>query len=477
MKKNLIFLVVILLSSFGLFAQLPLSENFDDINAGEMPAGWTLESGTYDWQVSDSNPFSGSNSIVCFYDATQEKDSWFFTPALTLEAGKTYNICFMLKAPGWDGIPESLELFAGTDATSTAMTEQIWSESYLILSAYTEMNFSFTPTTDETYYFGWHAFSAADIDYITVDDISIYEAPQIDVAINKSSLPLADVLLHTPNADLEVINFGSQTIDFNVNLTVFNEGLNVYEETVSITGLENNQTTNANFSGFTPEFEGEFVYEYSVTLPEDANQSNNQYSATVNIIDGCEHEIVLLAPALEMGWFGGSISLTTNSIPVLSNATLYSGLATSYTFPASLDSEIEIFFDGQGDLTDDCYWEVYDGEGNLLIEGNGTGDATPVTQTTTGYCEVVINVEEQNNLVSVFPNPASEIVKIQFNNSTFNKKATITVTDISGKNANVSINQTTDNQAEINLSNLQSGIYFINITNGQETFSEMIIKK
>ncbi|MBN2890680.1 MAG: T9SS type A sorting domain-containing protein [Bacteroidales bacterium] len=466
MKTKLFFLFTLFFLSFSSFAQLPLIENFDNTNPDEMPIGWTLETTTYDWTVDDNNSYSGSNAIVNYYSSTEQKDGWFFTPGLYLESAKVYYIQFMLLAPGWDGTPEALELAVGDDASIVAMSELLWSDDNLLIPQYTLMTFAYTPSIDGTYFFGWHAFSDVNIDYIAVDDINIYEAPDVDVAIIKSLLPEADLLSSTPNPDLEVANFGASAESFDVVLSVTNGGNEIYTETVSVVDLDIGQSDILDFVGYEPIEEGEYIYNYSIEIDGDEYLSNNELSKTVNIIDGCEHVLSLSAPNLEMGWFGGSISVTTNSIPVLTNVTLLSGSSINYVFPSANDWDIDLYFDGVGDLPDDCYWEVYDGEGNLLIQGNGDAVGTPISQSTNGFCqEEISNIEIDNVSISIMPNPTNGHLNIIVDDNYL-----LEIIDVNGviiDKLNIS-----DREA-VNVKN--KGIYVFRFSNNKRVLTQKVI--
>ena len=65
--------------------------------------------------------------------------------------------------------------------------------------------------------------------------------------------------------------------------------------------------------------------------------------------------------------------------------------------------------------------------------------------------------EENIAAMTVYPNPANDIVKIELGDNSFDN--TLTITDITGKT--VMTETVTDNVVEINVSHLSSGLYFI----------------
>lgn len=467
MKSKLSFIVILFLISQNIFGQTLIFENFDSTPTGSIPDGWTLESSTYDWTVTDNNPYSGENSMGIFYSSTEIKDSWFFTPGIDLTENNVYYITFMLEAPGWgQDFPEALEVAVGNSAQILGMTEVIWSENTLFEPVYTKYILHYIPASSGTYFFGWHAFSQADVDYIMVDDVEIYQADEVDIAILNSNLPEAVVLGNSPNSSIEVINLGALSLSFDATVEVWELDNLHHVETVSVENLGAGETTTVYFSDFEPTTEGVFVYNYELIASGDANTDDNVLSTTINIIDGCEHQLVLTAPFLEMGWFGGSISVTMDGTSVLTNATLLAGDSTSCFFPASDESEIILNFDGEGELTDDCYWELYDGEGNLLVEGNGDGTNTPVIQNATANCPIVIsNVEIKKDEITIMPNPSKGNVKISVTDEYL-----LEIIDVNG----LVINKIkVDNETNIYIEN--SGIYILNFRQKDKVLSRKII--
>jgi hypothetical protein len=159
---------------------VPLTQNFDSYLVGEIPTCWsTAPTVANAWRVADNvGAYSLPNSMVTYYNSAVAKDDWFFSPALTLIGGKSYDVSFMVEAPGWDVYPEALEVKWGTDASVAGMTGgTIFTDANMFISTFTLKSGSFTPVTSGTYYIGWHAFSEADVDYIAVDDISILATP------------------------------------------------------------------------------------------------------------------------------------------------------------------------------------------------------------------------------------------------------------------------------------------------------------
>ncbi|MCD6556109.1 MAG: choice-of-anchor J domain-containing protein, partial [Bacteroidales bacterium] len=171
MKKKLLTIILVFVA-FSMNAQL--TEGFE---GGVFPDGWTLESVDHEWTVSNSTSIganTGDFFIGSFYSpATSAKDDWFFTPGLSMESGTTYPITFYVKGEGWGGVTESIELMVGTGAASADMTDQLWDSPSTAYVDWTLVTVDYVCVTTGTYFFGWHSYSAADLDYIAIDDIAI----------------------------------------------------------------------------------------------------------------------------------------------------------------------------------------------------------------------------------------------------------------------------------------------------------------
>ncbi len=463
--KSLLFSLLLFTSIIG-FSQnrqaLPLNESFD---TSSLPTGWTLESNTIGWVIKDW-AYSAPYALAVPYDS-EDKDDWVFTPGLELTAGKTYIIRFMLKTSGLVDNNEDLRVKTGTTASSAWMTDLIWERTGMRTGEYEQITTKYTAPTSNTYYFAWYAFSAANQDYIVIDDVSIYEAPAVDVKVVKSELPEAEVIGDSPNSTVTVLNLGSQTVSFDVELIIKKGSSTVFTETKTVSDLACTEAQQVSFSDYITDTEGTYNYSYTATTTDtDADTNNNTLSQDIEIINGCLHSITLSAPILESGWNGGHISITSDGISVLTNATLPTGVSADISFASSTDADIAVEFDGQGDLTDDCYWEIFDGGGKSILTGNGTGDNTPVSQSTTGRC-ISTAVEYSDNMtIEIMPNPSTGKFNII---SDTNYR--LSITDISGKEIlNTEIKK---GNKTINLT--QKGIFFLTFSKQNEHITKKLI--
>lgn len=108
--------------------------------------------------------------------ATGAANDWFVTPAVKLEAGKTYQFSIDVRAQSTN-YPERIEVMMGTEPKASALTTSVIPATDVTWTAYQPMeNNAITVTETGYYHFGIHAISDADMYYLIVDNLSIEEA-------------------------------------------------------------------------------------------------------------------------------------------------------------------------------------------------------------------------------------------------------------------------------------------------------------
>ncbi len=190
-KKALPFVLsLLLLMSFtvGSFGQVVLSENFEDIGIGGLPLDWSVENGVLagstEWIVSNEatsevSACEGSKFLLSDYPEGAAQNNWVFTGGLSLDAGN-YKLTFYYKTDIED-VEGKLAVKYGSGATINDMTKDIveyntFSNDDCVLSITT-----FEIESTETYYLGWHSFSADGEAGIEIDDIVLEKIVEGDI--------------------------------------------------------------------------------------------------------------------------------------------------------------------------------------------------------------------------------------------------------------------------------------------------------
>lgn len=167
------------------------------------------------------------------------------------------------------------------------------------------------------------------------------------------------------------------------------------------------------------------------------------------------------------GWNGASIQLSSNG-----------EVLASFTCDAS---ENDVYYDVcPGELTftwiagsydSECSFMIYNHQNEVAYDGS-TAPGSGVFLTYNHNCAApVISVEEaeKDNTVSIYPNPASTMLNVHAENY-----SNVQIINFLGQvvySANI-----TENDFQINVSNLSNGVYFIRL-NGETTTTQKFIKK
>jgi|GEM_PF-853500 len=195
-----------------------------------------------EWQVEDANEDgitwervqdaqhanTGEYSYAYFSNQSSEpSNDWLFSPCFNLEAGETYYVSFYYKnrATNW---PESLRLKLGNAPTGDAMDIELIDLGEISNPPYQKAEVTFTVDESGEYYFGWHAYGPADQFGMHIDDITIYQVFEYDLALTNHVRPRqkdADCGLEPATSmNVEVSNPGMEDINsFSVYLQLNDE--------------------------------------------------------------------------------------------------------------------------------------------------------------------------------------------------------------------------------------------------------------
>lgn len=153
---------------------VPYSQNFENAIAPNLPPCTTrsTSSGNNWLVVNNLNAANPGKTLVYPYSDAAAANAWFFTAGVNLLAGNQYKITYKYGAMS-STYPEKLKVAYGTSATAAGMTTVLNDHPSITNSAPATGSALFTPTADGVYYFGFNAYSAANMYNLIIDDILV----------------------------------------------------------------------------------------------------------------------------------------------------------------------------------------------------------------------------------------------------------------------------------------------------------------
>jgi hypothetical protein len=110
-----------------------------------------------------------------------------------------------------------------------------------------------------------------------------------------------------------------------------------------------------------------------------------------------------------------------------------------------------------------------------LIYAHGTSTSYGYHGGNRGFTSVAVLSTKQENLLSfsIYPNPSLDVVNVQLSNGT--SEAKVKIYDLSGRLMKTKFLKANDTKIDVN--NLSSGIYYINVSTDDKIGSQKFIKK
>ena len=150
--------------------QTVFAQDFKSAKAPALPSGWTTQ--TVSGAAWQTDRLGCTNNALRYPGTSKAADSWVFTPGVLLTAGVTYTLGFNQKDSS-TAVVNKLAATVGAAPNASAQTTTLWSNTALKNGACAPRGATFTPASTGTYYFGFHATSAANARYMYVDDVSV----------------------------------------------------------------------------------------------------------------------------------------------------------------------------------------------------------------------------------------------------------------------------------------------------------------
>ena len=226
-KLQILGLIFGLTSMATLYAQEQTPLLHEDFGMGyTAPTGWTIMPGANDanmgWNLSRTigmgyggeGGFLTAAGTMSFWD----RDEWVITPSVTLVKGKTYEITFYAKLPGYteneNTFAEIFRVTAGTSSSKDAQTEELLKISTPQSGEYTKFTAEFTAKASRPYYFGFNIctpkLETFSMPGISLDEISISEkAEELSKDASLKTLTVNDI-------EIEIVS-GKTSYDYELN--------------------------------------------------------------------------------------------------------------------------------------------------------------------------------------------------------------------------------------------------------------------
>ena len=203
------------------------AEDFEDVPASgsyPLPEGWTtVATPGYDdshWLgatlgvqgSTDAMPGTSGTKYAILMGQDYAIDSWMFTPAIHMEAGKTYDVFFSVYKPqAASTVVSTFSVNLGMGANPEAMTDELMTEGRSI-GTWIIYNRPVTPDETGDYNIGFHTV-AGPRNYITaVDDVMVSESAPRFYGSSTLDFPDKTSAEDEAFAELTINNIGSATL-------------------------------------------------------------------------------------------------------------------------------------------------------------------------------------------------------------------------------------------------------------------------
>jgi hypothetical protein len=166
-------------------------DDFEGCTPPAFPAGYVVRdiNGGTTWLTDASNGMTGNLKCAKYpYSSTFAGDDWFFTPGFSLQAGLPYKLDFYYKS-GSASYIEKMNVFLGTSQLVADTLPRIWDNSNITNTTYAFATAVYSPSVTQTYYLGFHCYSAANQLSLYVDSILVYSPPPDMAAITIDNVP------------------------------------------------------------------------------------------------------------------------------------------------------------------------------------------------------------------------------------------------------------------------------------------------
>lgn len=427
--------------------------NFQTVNFGagggtNNEMGWTFQDANNDGftmfielgEVQETFGVTPSNGdYVLFYRwndnvTTTPANDWAFSPCLSLEAGKAYQVKLKARAGEDQGeiFPERFRLAYGTSAVNSAMTSNIIGTYDVETTSFDTYAGSFVAPTTESYHIGIHTNSTANQFYLAIDEFEVTtfeDEPVAAFGVSGTDGVDGSVFVEYCDSLVTITNNSSGIVD---EVTVdWGDGSSV--ETFS----SNQQTLQHKYTSFNT-----FTITVTATNALGSTQATNQVK--LEALPAAVADFVIASNS------NGVVTFINNSSPNCPG--------TNYIWDFG-DNTVE-----QGNVTSHTY--TADGTYTItLTVNNGQGSVNQFSRdvTITGLTNSISEIDF-NGSFEVYPNPTNNLVNVAFQLKE-TQNAEVAIYGVDGRMIDLqNFSNTSDVNTQFNVSNLSEGVYIVKVT-------------
>lgn len=266
-------------------ASVPYFMGFEDTEYTDGITFYNLNNDEGTWDLY-SDPWwslahTGDYCLAYNYDKNNNGNDWAILEPITITEAGYYVLKFWYS--GDDTHPEKLGVYYGNEGTPDAMTNTVVEYAPFARSAYEESINIVYLDKPQTIYFGFHAFSDKDENWLCVDDVSFekIESNDIDLAVTNITNP-GDYFHKGSKKTIEysVRNYGISDVDATLRVSINDNVVNETNVTIKAQEVLTQSIPNVLDSLE----EGVYTIVVSVETNDDKNIDNNIKSLTTHVM-------------------------------------------------------------------------------------------------------------------------------------------------------------------------------------------------
>ncbi len=202
--------------------------------------GWNAEDVNNDgssWELINlgaNGAHTGDVAALYQYNVSSAADDYFYSNCIDMAAG-TYTLKFWSNTGGYD---EKLKVMIGQGQTASAMTTEIVDLGTINYEVWTETTANFTIATAGIYNLGFYAYSAANMFWVGIDDVTIEVATSVENIVANSEVSIY------PNPTTGIVNITNAE---NATINVYNQVGSLVKTATNVNSIDLSNVANGTY--------------------------------------------------------------------------------------------------------------------------------------------------------------------------------------------------------------------------------------